>query len=122
MFVEINTSIIEEISIMHNIIIENIMCLNNSNFMFSLFLSFIIDLYNLNPLTANAIIAGIRKILGSKKLINVNIIPFCRPSTVTQTDIVYPRQNPLYIIIPNTTGIPIMVVPKNHIVTAKNIF
>ena len=33
-------------------------------------------------------------------------------------EIVYPNMNPLYNINPNTTGSPITVVPKNHIILA----
>ena len=45
-----------------SIISEKIVCLTISIFTFSLLLSFIIDLYNFNPLTANANIHGIIKI------------------------------------------------------------
>ena len=34
-------------------------------------------------------------------------------------DIVYPRQNPLSNINPNTTGSPMIVVPASHITIAK---
>ena len=49
-------------------------------------------------------------------------MPLPTPITDIIVDIVYPKQNPLYIIIPNTIGIPITVVPKNHKVTAKITF
>ena len=74
-FVDINVSITAEI--LKSIIIkrEKIVCLNISSFMLSLLLSFTIDLYNLNPLTAIAIIAGIKIIFCNNKADNVNIKP-----------------------------------------------
>jgi hypothetical protein len=71
-----------------------------------------LDLYNLNPLTANAKIDGINIIFCSKSKINTNNIPLANPIIVIIADIVYPKQKPLYNIIPNTIGIPITVVPK----------
>ena len=76
MLVDTNISIDEDITITNNITIENMVCLMISNFIFSLLLSFVIDLYNLNPLTANANIAGINNIFCNNKLINTNDIPF----------------------------------------------
>ena len=61
MLVEINISITDAITNIINIIVENTVCLNISIFTFSFVLSFIIDLYNLIPLTANAKIAGMSK-------------------------------------------------------------
>lgn len=40
------------------------------------------------------------------KLLKTNDIPLPVPSTLTRADIVYPKQNPLYIIKPKTIGIP----------------
>lgn len=63
--------------------------------MFSFLLSLIIDLYNLNPLTAKANVAGIKIKFCSTKLNNIKSIPFPIPKIDTHTDIVYPKQNPL---------------------------
>ena len=122
MFVDINISINEDIIITNSITIENMVCLTISNFIFSLLLSFVIDLYNLNPLTANANIAGINNTFCNNRLISTNDIPFVNPITVMHTEIVYPKQKPLYSTTPNTTGIPITVVPKTHIRIANIIF
>ena len=101
-----------------NIKIEKTVCLNISNFMLSFLLSFTIDLYNLNPLTAIAIIAGINIIFCKNKADNVNISPPCTPIILIHAEIVYPNINPLYNINPKTIGNPITVVPKNHIMLA----
>lgn len=37
---------------------------------------------------------------------NIKSNPFDNPIIEMQTDIVYPKQNPLYKMIPKTTGIP----------------
>lgn len=105
-----------------NIISENIVCLTISNFIFSFSLFFTIDLYNLNPLTAKAKIAGIINIFCNNKEVKIKINPFVIPSDAIQAEIVYPKQKPLYKTIPKTIGIPITVVPKNHITTASIIF
>ena len=52
-------------------------------------------MYNLNPLTAKANVAGIKIKFCSTKLNNVKSIPFPIPKIDTHTDIVYPKQNPL---------------------------
>ena len=78
-FVEINISIIDAIHENINIIIEKTVCLNTSIFILSLFLSFTIDLYNLNPLTPIAIIAGINIIFCNNKVINTKHIPLPIP-------------------------------------------
>lgn len=122
MLVDIKISIKEAIIKINNIINENIVCLTISNFIFSFLLSLTIDLYNLNPLTANAKTAGINNIFCNNVLLNINASPFESPKVEIQTDIVYPKQNPLYKTTPNTTGIPITVVPKNQITTANKIF
>ena len=80
--------------------------------MFSFLLSFIIDLYNLILITPNTNNAGMNIIFCKSKDININIVPFTCPKAYTLPAIVYPRQNPLNAIIPNTIGIPITVVPK----------
>lgn len=105
-----------------NIIAENIVCLSTSIFILSLFLSFTIDLYSLNPLTPIAIMLGMNIIFCNTSVINMNDIPFPIPIIDIIVDIVYPKQNPLYNIIPNTIGIPITVVPKNHSVIANIMF
>ena len=85
---------------------QKIVCLTISIFIFSFLLSLLIDLYNLNPLTLIAIITGIKIIFCNNKLLIVKANPLEMPKTLIKADIVYPRQNPLYIIIPKTTGIP----------------
>lgn len=112
MFVEINISTTDDINNIINITTENIVCLIISIFIFSLLLSLTIDLYNLNPLTAKAKIAGINNMLCNNILVKMNINPFENPIIDMHIDIVYPRQNPLYVTSPKTIGIPITVVPK----------
>ena len=104
--VEINISIIDAIHKNANIIDEKIVCLSTSIFILSLFLSFTIDLYNLNPLTPIAIIAGMNIMFCSNKAIKINNIPFPVLITTIIDAMVYPKQNPLYSIIPKTIGIP----------------
>ena len=41
------------------------------------------------------------------------------PKVAITDDIVYPKQKPLYIIIPYTIGIPITVDPTNHKASAN---
>lgn len=53
MLVEISISITDDIHNSNNIIAEKIVCLNTSIFILSFFLSFTIDLYNLNPTYSN---------------------------------------------------------------------
>lgn len=117
---EISVSISDETIKATNISNENTVCRKISNFTFSFLLSFTIDLYNLNPLTANANIAGINMIFCRNILINTNSIPFPIPIIVTQADIVYPKQNPLYTTIPNTTGIPNYCSSKKPNYSCKN--
>ena len=81
--------------------IKVIVCLINSLFIFSLSLSFAIDLYNLILLTPNAKIAGMN-------------IKFCK-----HNPIVNPKHNTLYRINNITIGIPTIVVPAIHIKLAK---
>ena len=78
-FVDTSISITDDSNNNINIIKENIVCLTISNFMFSFLLSLIIDLYNLNPLTAKANVAGIKIKFCSTKLNNVKSIPFPIP-------------------------------------------
>ena len=122
MLVEINISITDAITNIINIIVENTVCLNISNFMFSFLLSFTMDLYNFMPLTAKARIAGINNIFCNNNVIRIKLSPFPNPIIDIHNEIVYPKQNPLYNIIPNTIGIPITVVPKNHIEIPNNKF
>lgn len=75
-------SITDDITKISNIIKEKIVCLTTSIFTFSLFLSFIMDLYNLKPLTANAKIAGINSIFCNNSKISTNHIPCGNPTTV----------------------------------------
>ena len=65
-------------------------------------------------LTPNIIIAGINITFCKNIVIIMNINAFILPRTYTHDAIVYPKQNPLNNIIPNTIGIPIIVVPANH--------
>ena len=53
-----------------------------------------------------AIIAGINIMFCNNIDIKTNNIPFPTPITTIIDAMVYPRQNPLYIIIPKTIGIP----------------
>ena len=81
-------SITDDITKISNMIKEKIVCLTTSIFTFSLFLSFIIDLYNLKPLTANANIAGINNIFCNNNKMNTNHIPCGNPTTVMHAAIV----------------------------------
>ena len=119
---DIYTSIIEEIINSSNIIRENIVWRIISIFIFSFLLSFIIDLYNLKPLTASANNTGINIMFCNNKLNITKANPFDNPIIDIQAEIVYPKQKPLYNVIPNTIGIPITVVPKNHIINVNNTF
>ena len=92
---DIKTSITEETAKAINIIIQNIVCLIISTLMFSLLLSFTIDLYNLNPLTLIANIAGIKIKFCNNKLLNKKASPLDVPKILVKAEIVYPRQKPL---------------------------
>lgn len=74
---------------------ENIVCLIISSLIFSFLLSFIIDLYNLKPLTPKAKITGIKIKFCNNTEINININPLDKPIVETKVAIVYPKQNPL---------------------------
>ena len=76
-------------------IAENIVCLSISSFMFSLPLSFIIDLYSLIPLIESANSTGIKIIFCRSIEDKINIPPFLAPSVATMQDILYPKVNPL---------------------------
>ena len=106
MLVEIKLSIKDDIINNINITIENIVCLIISNLIFCFLLSLIIDLYNLNPLTPKANIAGIKIKFCNNAEINININPFEKPMVLIKVAIVYPKQNPLYKTIPKTIGNP----------------
>lgn len=82
------TSIKDDIANTIAIIPQSIVCLIISIFMFSLLLSFIIDLYNLKQLTAIVKIAGINNIFCNNKLLKIKEIPFPTPKTLTNADIV----------------------------------
>lgn len=90
--------------------------------MFSLLLSFIIDLYNFIPLTPNANIDGINKIFCNNKDVMAKHIPFPVPNVAKTEAIVYPIQKPLNIIIPYTKNIPITVELTNHNIIASFTF
>lgn len=106
MLFDINTSTTDAIQSTIAISPQNIVCLIISIFIFSLLLSFTIDLYSLKPLTLIAIIAGINIMFCKIKLLNIKASPFDVPSTLIHAEIVYPRQKPLYITRPKTAGIP----------------
>lgn len=42
----------------------------------------------------------------NRRFEKINNIPFPTPIVTITAEIVYPKQNPLYNIIPKTTGIP----------------
>ncbi len=65
----------------NNKIIEINVCLIISNFIFSLLLSFIIDLYNFIQLTVIQTITGIKIRFCKKTVLNKNVNPFCTPRT-----------------------------------------
>ena len=81
-------SITDDITKSNNIMKEKMVCLTTSIFTFSLFLSFMMDLYNLNPLTAKAKMAGINKIFCNKSKISTNSMPWGNPIIVIQTAMV----------------------------------
>ena len=95
MFVDMNISMTAAIHSIIIIINENTVCLNISTFMLSFLLSFTIDLYSLNPLTASAITAGIINKFCRNIVLNMNAIPFCIPIIFMHIEIVYHRENPL---------------------------
>lgn len=82
--------------------------------MFSFLLSFMIDLYNLNPLTANPNKHGINIIFCNNIADNINNMFFVVSNDIIIDAIVYPRQNPLKQIIKYTNIIPITVEPVIH--------
>ncbi len=100
------TSITDESISKINITKQNIVCRIISVLTFSLRLSLTIDLYNLKQLTHIANITGIIIIFCSNKLLSPKTIPFPVPKATENAEIVYPKQKPLYIITPNTIGIP----------------
>lgn len=83
-----NVSIKDESINNNSIILENIVCLTISILIFSFLLSFIIDLYNLKPLTAKAKIAGINTRFCNNIVINIKLKPFDNPIMLIKTDIV----------------------------------
>ena len=118
-FVEICVSTTADAIKINNTNAENTVCLTISIFIFSFLLSLYIDLYAFNALTPNDIIPGINIMFCIIIAIDVNAIPFATPNTTVILDIVYPKQNPLNAIIPNTIGIPIIVLPINHIISVN---
>ena len=98
------------------------LCFKIEIFMFSFLLSFIIDLYNFILLTPSISNDGINIIFCKNIVRNIKINPFNFPKVKIHADIVYPKQKPLAKIIPNTIGIPIIVVPENHNRKTSNIF
>ena len=88
MFFETKTSINEDIIIKKRINTQKIVCRNISNLIFSILLSFIIELCNLIPLTERAIIHGI-KIMFCRKIVDkINNKPFHSPHVAIIEDIV----------------------------------
>lgn len=80
-FFDTYTSIKEETTNIAVITNENSVCLKISIFMFSLALSFIIELCNLIPLTASANMHGMNKIFCSKTEDKRNIRPLPNAKT-----------------------------------------
>lgn len=76
-YTSINEANIRTISIIK----ETIVCLKISNFIFSLLLSFIIELCNFIPLTAKTIMHGINNIFCRRTVEIKNRIPF--PNSIT---------------------------------------
>ena len=69
--------------------------------------------------TLIAKIAGIKITVCKSIFEKTKANPFAIPIVLINVEIVYPKQKPLYISIPNTIGIPITVVPKNHKLSAS---
>ena len=80
-FFDTYTSTNEEKIKINNINKEIIVCLKISNFIFSLLLSFIIELCNFIPLTAKTIMHGINNIFCRRTVEIKNRIPF--PNSIT---------------------------------------
>lgn len=87
-FVDMYVSTKDEAISKININVEKIVCLTISNLIFSFLLSFIIELYNFTPLTANANVPGITIKFCKNKLEKQNIIPFPNPNALIIEDIV----------------------------------
>lgn len=85
---------------------ENIVCLKISNLTFSLLLSFIIDLYSLIPLIANANKTGINIIFWKSIEEKINAAPFCIPKVAIILDILNPREKPRKQTIAYTASTP----------------
>ena len=113
-FVEIYTSINEAISINNNIIKQKNVCRNISIFLLFLSLFFIIDLYNLAPLTQILNIAGINITFCNNNKESETNIPFPGPYIYIMLLIVNPIEKPLKAIVPYTIGMPIIVAAPNH--------
>ena len=113
-FVEIYTSINEAISINNNIIKQKNVCRNISIFILFLSLFFIIDLYNLAPLTQILNIAGINITFCNINKESETNIPFPGPYIYIMLLIVNPIEKPLKAIVPYTIGMPIIVAAPNH--------
>ena len=118
-FDDMYVSINEEINNKTKTNNEKIVCLKISNLIFSFRLSFIIDLYSFIPLTANAMIQGIKMRFCNNKVDAKNNIPFPVPHIAIAEEMVYPKQKPLNATIPMTNGIPITVEPANHMKSTK---
>ena len=78
-FFDTYTSTNEEKIKINNINKEIIVCLKISNFIFSLLLSFIIELCNFIPLTAKTIMHGINNIFCKRIVEDKNKIPLPSP-------------------------------------------
>ena len=117
-YVSIKAEIVS-ITIEINISITNLI---PSYLIFSLRLSFIIDLKLFIPLTAKKKIAGNSNIL-LKNIIDVtSISPFPVPITAIAPDIVYPIENPLFKIIKYIPGLPMIDTPRNAIIAINSRF
>lgn len=85
---------------------ENIVCLKISNLTFSLLLSFMIDLYNLIPLIANANSTGINIIFWKSIEEKINAAPFWAPNVAIMLDILNPSEKPRKHTIAYTASTP----------------
>ena len=88
---------------------QKIVCPISSFLIFSIFLSFIIALYNLVPLTPSAIKHGIAIKFCKSILLIAKMLPLFTPKIEIKADIVYPKQNPLKHIIMYTVELRIQI-------------
>ena len=92
MLVDIYVSTKEQTIKLSVSIAENTVCLKISSFMFSFCLSFMMDLYNLIPLTASAKITGINIMFCNNIEEKIKPVPFFNPSVAIIAEILYPKR------------------------------